>query len=471
MNTLQSYSTPLPLLISLPLALMFAAMLLLQIRASRVTAVQFLIFAIGLRLLLSAFFSVTFKPSPLGMSWNALGTIMITALGFTVIKRQKLLDIALLPVYAVVLVIALSGVVNWEIPGTIEVIAKYGYFIVIMLSLSDALEEVDPDRIFGTLLGPMLIPFVFQIASVFLGIAKAGESDGSASYIGGFNHEAGFSVTLSIGLLLLLFIQRMHPLMKAGLLGWYVMAVFLANYRTTIVAMLPLIGVMIFSGTIRRVPQANRGLVGAIMGLTLVAASVLVGFLMKDRYGDIGTVVQENFALIKPPSEFTPADKDLLSSRIYIWSSYIYGYLEGTPVQHILGMGAEEWADHFVVYAHNTLVSALYDTGLLGVLTTLWLWAGMLILAFNARTGPRLRVIMGHISFIILSMATMPLWGIEGLIFYGILCGYSLHLARAPTSRPISKSLVPGASNASEHVFNDPPIGALGPFGGVGRGA
>jgi hypothetical protein len=39
-------------------------------------------------------------------------------------------------------------------------------------------------------------------------------------------------------------------------------------------------------------------------------------------------------------------------------------------------------------------------------------------------------MLAAHLSFILLSMSTMPLWMIQGNILYGIICGYTLHLMR-----------------------------------------
>lgn len=45
-----------------------------------------------------------------------------------------------------------------------------------------------------------------------------------------------------------------------------------------------------------------------------------------------------------------------------------------------------------------------------------------------------------HIGFIMLNMATMPFWQVEGLILYGLLCGYTYSASLAPAvpvPRPI----------------------------------
>jgi len=130
---------------------------------------------------------------------------------------------------------------------------------------------------------------------------------------------------------------------------------------------------------------------------------------------------------MKRQSEYSEADKQLLSARGYIWSGYIYGYLDGTAKNHLIGFGPNSWRLVFDVYAHNTLISALYEYGPLGVLSMILLWTTMLMAAIRVRHGPRVSLVAAHLGFIILNMATMPHFMIEGDILYGIICGYTFH--------------------------------------------
>jgi hypothetical protein len=54
-------------------------------------------------------------------------------------------------------------------------------------------------------------------------------------------------------------------------------------------------------------------------------------------------------------------------------------------------------------------------------------WIGMIIRSFRVGDWTvRGQLVCTHVGFILLNMATMPFWMIEGLIFYGLLCGYTL---------------------------------------------
>jgi Ca2+/Na+ antiporter len=53
------------------------------------------------------------------------------------------------------------------------------------------------------------------------------------------------------------------------------------------------------------------------------------------------------------------------------------------------------------------------------------------------------QLVCTHIGFILLNMATMPFWQIEGLILYALLCGYTYYSAstvRDPVRAPIEQA-------------------------------
>src|SRR3546814_2883159 len=58
----------------------------------------------------------------------------------------------------------------------------------------------------------------------------------------------------------------------------------------------------------------------------------------------------------------------------------------------------------------------------------------MFVAAASAR-GDRFQLIAAHFAFFLLNMATMPFWQVEGLALYGLLCGYTIHAARAAARR------------------------------------
>ena len=119
-----------------------------------------------------------------------------------------------------------------------------------------------------------------------------------------------------------------------------------------------------------------------------------------------------------------------MSSRPYIWSTYIYAYADAAPLQKLIGMGPDSWEGKMENYAHNTLISFLYELGLAGVAAILLLWGTMFRLAWTADARSRNLLLGGHASFLVLNLATMAHWQVEGNILYGLLCGYTIAKAR-----------------------------------------
>jgi hypothetical protein len=76
------------------------------------------------------------------------------------------------------------------------------------------------------------------------------------------------------------------------------------------------------------------------------------------------------------------------------------------------------------------LISFLYEMGIVGVIAILFVWARMFRLALSADDRSRALLIGGHLSFLVLNLATLPHWQVEGNILYGVLSGYTIAKAR-----------------------------------------
>lgn len=420
-----------------PAVLCFAVVLGLVLARTPSRAFRFVFFAIWLRILLGAVHWISFRPSPLGLSWNALASVGVAILGLLIVRWRRLRDPALLPFYPVLGVMIASGFLNGQAAPMTTALTKFAYLIVLTLATIDAIEDLGPGKFFGRLLWAFTLPVGLQVLSVLLGAVKPGETNGADSYIGGFYHEGAFSVVLAAGVLAACFapirLRLRFLLIAIGLVG-----ILLANYRTAILAVLPLVGAIAMIGVPQRFVPAQRGLILGFMALIAAAAfsgAVIAG---QERFADLSTAASQGTDLIKPPRDFTPEDGRVLSGRAYIWSGYIYGWSAGSTVQKAIGFGPESWEEVFPKYAHNTLVSTLYETGIVGIAALLFLWGWMLMLALLARGWPRIELAAAHLAFFIVNMATMPMWLIEGMIFYGLLCGYSVYCfkRRVRTAEP-----------------------------------
>lgn len=411
-----------------PATLAMGLVLVLLLIRGRSVAARFALFALCFRNIASANHAIAFLASPVGLSWNALGSSGVFALGLLFIRVKNLLIRQMVPVYILIGVVTLSGVANHDPRGVIDVVIKLGYFAIITLAVYEGLEDLGERRMMKLLLWAFLLPFVLQVASVALGVVKASESDGSTSYIGGYSHEAAFSVILMTCFVVACFASGLRPFFRISLLIVCLGAILLANYRTAILALAPLAVAQFNLDIISRFSHRQRIGIGVV--LLAVSIPILIGaaWLIRERFADLAVVMGNLDNLIKRPEQYTFEEARLLSGRAYLWSQYISGYLEGDGRNLLLGFGPNAWADVFAIYAHNTLVSTLYEYGILGVLAMLGLWGSMFWAACRIQNGPRGKVIAAHITFLLLNMATMPHWMLEGNILYGVICGYTLHL-------------------------------------------
>jgi hypothetical protein len=425
MDPVEESGRALPLYVSLPTIAIATMVMLLMMRRLPSVAARFVLFAVWLRVILGALHEFSFDPSPVGLSWNALASVAAAGLGLLLIRRRRLFNPALTPFLLLFPVMIASGFGNGEVASLTTALTKYVYLLVLILAVVDAADDVGPDRLFGALLVPFALVIALQLLSLVLGVAKAGESDGSASYLGGFYHEAAFSVTLAAGVLAVGLIRK-SLMFKFTLIFVGLISILLANYRTAILAVLPFVAMVVLTDVPRRFVARQRAAIVGLIALVVVSAGFVGAIAGSERFADLGAAARGEITIVQRPELFAEEDRHILSGRPEIWSGYVYGWIDADGMRRLIGFGPEAWTNYFKLYAHNTLVSTLFEMGLLGVFAMLFLWFWMLGLALLARGGPRLELAAGHVAFLILNMATMPMWMIEGMIFYGLLCGYTV---------------------------------------------
>jgi hypothetical protein len=374
--------------------------------------------------MLSAFHVYTFPKIVAGLSLNALGSAGLFMLGLLLLPRALLLSKAILSAYLMLAVICVSAVANGIVTDAFEPVMKFGLLIVIALNCYHAL-RTDDERAFGiaTVLSfsPLL---VFQALSLVLNISKTNSLSGDQNYIGGYDHESAFSVAV-IGLFIVLAVSRAIPVrLKLVMVPVAVASIILANYRTTNIAMAPLVIYFLLYGISRFFgPTLRRLVVGvSAFALVLVGATSLTAL---DRFSQLRTIVSGEQPLIQRPDQFTPEERQLLTGRSMIWSSYYYKWKDdGGQTEHLIGFGPDSWKEHFHIYAHNSFVDFLFEYGLFGVAALCIMITTGLMMAWN--TGAlRWKMLAAHLSFLTLNFATMPMWQVEGLILFGLLWGYT----------------------------------------------
>lgn len=395
---------------------------------------RFALFALCFRYLASAHHAITFKASPIGMSWNALGSSAVFLSGLLLIQRRHLALKPLIPCYILIAAVVASGLVNRDVPGIVDVVVKFGYLAIITISVYEGLCALGEERMMNLLLWSAVIPLLFQALSIAFHVVKASEADGSTSYIGGYNHEAAFSIVLATCFVIGCFASGLRFWVRNAILLVLLGGMLAANYRTTILAFAPLAFAQFNLDVLGRFTRRQRVFLTVVILAVSGLAAMGAAWMLRDRFLDLVTALQSIDDLMKRQIFYTADERQLLSARPYIWSGYIYGWLDGGTKNLLAGFGPNSWVGIFPVYAHNTLVSTLYEYGVIGVAAISLMWAWMLSAALRIKNGPKGKLIAAHISFFLLNMATMPHWMIEGNILYGIICGYTLYRALGPAT-------------------------------------
>lgn len=432
--------------ILIPVTLLLAVPLGFGLRRIGNAPARFVLAALWLRYIAGAYHLYMFRPLAGGLSGNALLSILVTGIGLMLIVRPANLAMRqMVPVWLLILLTLASATLNGDPKAALDAVVKYAYFVVIALATFQALRRDPSERMVGWLLIAFLPLLLFQALSLLLGLPKGSEAGDGLVWIGGYNHEGAFSVALFAGFVVACFARGAAPLLRVLLLLWILVGIQLAGYRTAILALAPLAAATFWVGMARSVRRDQRMLVATAGGILAVAAVATAGIFYGDRFVDLAVLLHDPGSFIKPPREFTIAERQIMSARAYIWSGYLYAWADGQPWQYLLGFGPGSWEGLFKVYPHNTLVAMLYELGLAGLAAVLLLWGTMLHAAWRAR-GERLKLFAAHLSFLILNMATMPMWQVEGLGLYGFLCGYTLYRARAAAKRVVSPRPAPRAS-------------------------
>ncbi|MAI37129.1 MAG: O-antigen ligase domain-containing protein [Alteromonadaceae bacterium TMED7] len=405
----------------------------------------FAICAIWLRYFLSAFHTITYPPLVAGFSINALGSIGVAGLGLLLIPTAVFTLKKLFPFYVFFTAIAVSGFVNMQIPGTINVLVKWCYFLVLAGALFLSIRAQGQNETFKKLLVAFFMPVTLQVLSVVLGEAKAAEADGSTSYIGGYNHEAAFSMIIVSFIFVVGLIERNSIKFRTSLFSIAVFLLVLVNYRTAILTILPIAAVFYFTLVEQRLKPSQKAPVLVVVSILFFMVFSVLSLTMQERFADVGILLSNLDLIVKAPMYFSDAERDIMSARVYIWSQYINAFINADVVQQVFGFGPDSWKQKFDLYAHNTFVSYLYEYGILGLSSFFLICISVVFQALAIRDGKLSKIIvLSFGGFLTMNLATMPLWNIEGLIFFAILSALVLngHLGarRSKLNRTMSAS-------------------------------
>jgi len=223
-----------------------------------------------------------------------------------------------------------------------------------------------------------------------------------------------------------------------------VLAIFLTNYRTTIIATIPILLLVVLSGTLRLWLPRFRPAAWTLALVLVVIGGAQLWHEMPDRYADVAYIFFDEIEILtQPPQNFSDEERRFFSGRVFLWAEYNEAYIDAKPLQRLIGFGAHAYEGRMRLYAHNTYVSYLYEFGAVGLLLLIVFLVGNLLLVFKVPdVGIMLRLAAAQTGFIILNLATMPLWSTEGMTIYALLLApcWALQLAR-PARRSVPDSL------------------------------
>jgi len=422
-----------PVAPSLPVPLSLACcgigLLLVAVEIWRLRSreVAFLLLAMWLRYSAAAFHEVTYRPALLGLSFIALTSVAVVAVGLIVIDRRKLLLHRLMPIYALMAIILVSAIANSAWVGLVNEIIKWCYLVVLALAAYGAMERHGSDRVLRAVLFTFAGPIAAQWVSIAMGLQVANE-DGTPSFIGGYGHEQAFSIILLTFLVVNCLATKLGTTSAFLRLAVAAIGLVLANYRTTLLAAAVPAASFAVSKLMRLFVRNQRTVALVFLCAMTAVAFIGVAHLAADRFADIGTTLHKGASLIQPPQYFTREEKRIFSGRMYLWSQYIDAYMDGMVIEKLIGFGPDSWVGRFPLYAHNTFISNLYELGILGFVAFVWILAANCLAAAQAREG-KVVVLACHIGFVVLNLATMPIWTLEGDILYALLLAHTWYLA------------------------------------------
>jgi hypothetical protein len=415
---------------SLPLAVGIAGLVIWVIIARRElrgasAAFSFLYIALSARLLVNFFHQFTTRSVFAGQSITSLLTVAIIVIGALMFWKSTFRYRQYAWVFAFSAVLLFSGIYNGEAAGTINALLRETLFLVIC-GLVIRLQTVGGGIDIGRLLSIFTVPLFYQVASLGLRVTTNTEADGSISYIGGYVHEGVFSVAMLAGLCLAVLAPNITWRRQTTYVVIFLVSIFFANYRTAIVAALPIVFAHFALGSGRGIRSDSMTALRSLVSISAIVLGAILVIALSQRLADFGTVIGGIGDLIKPPEAFDSAQRDLLSGRVVLWNTYIFATLDGDLAHMLVGYGPDAWENTFALYAHNVFVSYIYEVGFLGLAFYCALVLSFMWVALRITDRRRWLVAACHLGFIVLSTGTMTTIVIEGVIQYAIICGFTV---------------------------------------------
>ena len=392
---------------------------------------RLLMIFLWVRWTLAGMHPLTTTPKVAGQSIIALVTLAMIGLLVLAIRRRDLRAPHLVIFIPMVLLAVVSGVYNLEIKGLINELVGWTVFTCVLILTLDSARINGLDRTMRGVLCATITPVLLQLGTIVTRRSVGGELDGTISFIGGYPHESVISRILFFFLISAILIQWRTSLIRVGLLIYTSFAIYMSNYRTTIIATLPVTLTVLttWSASLFSLRYRMSAILTMIILGTLVIGSLIP--LLPPRYAQIFEVIANADRLIQPAIEFTAEERKYFSYRAIFWANYIGLWLQGDPIQLLIGYGPFSYDDIFKLSAHSTYVSYIFEFGLVGVFYLIFIFLYNLTYCFQIQGAQQKATLLAlHVGFMILNLTTVAMKAIEGMMVYALIMAATLALVR-----------------------------------------
>ncbi|MEO1081028.1 MAG: hypothetical protein AAFY29_15830 [Pseudomonadota bacterium] len=400
------------------------------------------------RVILDSQSAVTYEKVAAGLSVMQLYSVAFigAAALHLLIQRKFTLHRYTMPLLAIVATALLSATIAESWTAMIALALRWSYLWVMIGLTVSTLEQGHGERLIWAVAAAGVYAFGNQMYTVITDQPKWGA--GIWSYVGTFNHESDISFLLIMLLIPGVYlISRADSALKSLVGAGFIVAVHLglgyAAYRSLWVATAGYWGFYLWTRYLRGSASRRATWMIASLGGGMFAVA-LFGSTVVDKMSDLVFFVAN-------PSQYldfsgNAKSVDLMSGRVDLINGYMALFLNSGSHVWVAGIGPSQGAKYVGLYAHNEYLSALVETGILGLVALLWFLWRFVVDAFSlTRSGDALaQATAPYVMAILLaSLGTMPFQDMRAMLTLGLVLGalvYFCKLQRQPVSE-----FVPGS--------------------------